>query len=274
MTSQTPISPPFFIVGPSPFYERVLSVLNPIPKYFRLKKVRAVFIDACRNNNLEKIERLLPRVEGLNWVMKFPKYGGKITKDTIYCKNYPLEVAIQERNLEMVELFLKNGADPHFKGTLLHPVVPPLFRAIRLTHPAKLRAMGFSPEDFKDLNFKKIDFQIFESLLNYGKNDKINDLWTINNLKRFKEDNHNIKMEEYEGRNIFHLAVLKEAPTSFIELLLKHKANPLCESTNLDTPLSLAKGETKQILEFYIQKMGLEKSLPNPKPAPSHQSRL
>jgi len=66
-------------------------------------------IVAVRNNQLTTIKFLLAKNAGID------KIDGK--------RNYPLLVAIQERNIPVIQLLLNAGADINFKGGLMSPLM-------------------------------------------------------------------------------------------------------------------------------------------------------
>lgn len=233
MENNSQVSPPHFMIGPRTLKDRVFSFCNPL-QIFNLSKNRGDFLEACQNHDLDKIKRLWPKIGGFNWSIYAPQYS-PLRSD----KYSPLDVCIKFRNLNLAEFFLKNGADPNFKESLLSSKPPCVF------------------ETFRDVGRRtnSIDIEILKLLLKNGVHKQINKIW-----------NPSRGYDKYKGNNILHVALKKGVSDEVIELLLKNGADPLIENKDSDNAFSLLRNKnrdsTLKILESYIDKSNLQKNLP------------
>lgn len=212
---------PNFIVGPRSLKDRLSYLGSFFKERKKLNHARRCFIEACEQGDIRMIEHLMPRVKGLDWKVK------KISFEGVSYKTSPLSQAIRYKNLDVVEFLLKKGADPQFNGGGGFYVDQyPVMIAIHL-----LESAHAGP--------------IFSLLLSYGLGEQIG--------KKFDWPDKKI-----EDGTLLHCALKSENAEAIVPLLLAHGADPTVEDKNLKTPLLMAEGNLRTLMEDSITRSRLE----------------
>lgn len=213
---------PDFIVGPKPLKERMAFFGLFSQERKKINHARRCFIEACEKGDLRMVEHLIDRVGGVDWKIKVMNYEG------LSYKTSPLIKAIQNQNMEVIEFLLQKGADPSFNGGT-----------------GWLSGNRYPFSDLIKLDESIQAGPILSLLLAYG-------------LDKHIHETLSLPHSEIEGNTLLHWAMTSENAEALVPLLLSYGADPLIENKDLKTPLLMAEGNLRTLMEDAITRRKLE----------------
>lgn len=242
------IPAPNFIVGPKSFKERVFSLCHPLKekqKKQTLNANRFSFIQACMVGDLDLIHSAWNTVEGLNWKMKMFVQGQ-------FCLISPLSAAIKGKNVDLVEIFLKAGADPAFDiGSTSGAWAVHDYPALEI----------FNKNINKELMATSADVEILTLMLEHGLDKHINKIWNWPSI----DNNKN---------TLLHLALQTKKADEMAEILLNYGADPTIENKAGQSVILMAADSLRPRLIDAVTQKNLQLNLPKVSEPIKHKSRL
>lgn len=181
-----------YSIGKTPFLDRLSKKLFFTPQSIQLKKDRLEFSLACSLGDISKMENLINKVDGLDWVISMPMRDLRT----------PLSVAVEEEQVDVVHWLLNHGAKVHIKPGLFQVN---FFQASFMIFSHKNYRLG------KKLSDNSND--ILDLLIEFGLGEHINEL------------SPNVEKTILRGSTFLYKAMYSENPKNFMIKLIKAGAS-------------------------------------------------